>query len=134
MIEYFDPMKIYKNLGGKSWNIPYKNALGQYVFDSRNGTRIIVSSAPYPTYDLEDCIWDENCEWIHASISQKEIPPYRYLVMLHKAVFNDGWAYQIFAPVSRHINIHPKALHLFGKLNGKMIHPDFQKIAGINSI
>jgi len=129
MSEYFDCIKIHQNLGGiKSWKLPYEFIPNQWVFDSRSGTRIIVSCAPYPTGD------EPTVEWLHASISRREMPTYEDLVKLHKAVFNDGWAYQIFTPVARHINIHSKALHLFGRLDGKMIHPDFQTLTGINSI
>ena len=40
-------------------------------------------------------------------------------------VFAPGFAYQVFAPPTRHVNIHEHALHLWGRVDGKSITPDF---------
>ena len=40
-------------------------------------------------------------------------------------MFPEGWAYQVFAPPWAHINIHPNALHLWGRLDGANVLPDF---------
>jgi hypothetical protein len=40
-------------------------------------------------------------------------------------VFGDRWAYQVFAPPADHINLHNFALHLWGRLDGKPVLPDF---------
>jgi hypothetical protein len=128
---YFDLLNIRKVLGRNEWGPPKKSTLGQWYFKSNVSGSVIVSSAPYPTLgnDSEDWV-----EWVHASISRDTMPTYEDLKLLHKAVFKDKWAYQIFAPESRHINIHEHALHLFGRFDGLPQIPDFQKISGINSI
>jgi hypothetical protein len=53
------------------------------------------------------------------------VPDYADLKLLHTAVFADGWAYQVFAPPVKHVNIHEHVLHLFGRLDGSPVLPDF---------
>lgn len=75
---------------------------------------------------------DANANWIHASISYTDhIPDYEDLKLLHAAVFNGGWAYQVFAPPSEHINIHANVLHLFGRVDGARVLPDFGRFGSI---
>lgn len=66
-------------------------------------------------------------EWLHASIAYRSgIPTYDDLKMLHHAVFGRGrWAYQVFAPLKDHVNIHENALHLWGLASGEPVLPDF---------
>ena len=47
------------------------------------------------------------------------------LADLHAAVFGAGYAYQVFAPPSEHVNIHEFALHLWGRLDGRSALPEF---------
>ncbi len=69
---------------------------------------------------------DDGTEWVHASISWADrMPTYLELSILHDSVWPDGYAYQVFAPPSAHINIHPYALHLWGRLDGARVLPDF---------
>lgn len=78
---------------------------------------------------------DKDIEWIHASISRRNcMPTYEDLSMMHKAVFTDGFSYQVFAPPSKHINIHKYALHLWGRVDGQPQVPDFVEISGMKSI
>jgi hypothetical protein len=70
--------------------------------------------------------------WLHASISRPEtMPSYDDLVLLHKSVWPDGWSYQVFAPPAEHVNIHPFALHLWGRLNGTAALPNFGALGSI---
>lgn len=72
------------------------------------------------------CSPAEGDDWVHASVAWRDrMPSYADLKWLHAAVFEDGWAYQVFAPPSDHVNIHEHALHLFGRLDGKPALPDF---------
>lgn len=65
-------------------------------------------------------------EWLHASIAHPDRDPsYAELVVLHRAVFGDAWAYQVFAPRSAHVNIHAHALHLWGRADGSAALPNF---------
>lgn len=81
------------------------------------------SSVIVTVSDLPD---REDEQWIHASMAHaNRDPSYRDLVALHKVAFGDGWAYQVFAPKASHINIHDHALHLWGRLGGDAVLPDF---------
>lgn len=83
--------------------------------NDRSQASVVVTSAPY-----------DGVEWIHASIAKAgQMPDYADLKLLHVAVFGDGWAYQVFTPAARHINIHPYALHLWGRSDGQSVLPDF---------
>ena len=69
---------------------------------------------------------DDGLEWIHASISRDFMPSYEDLVTLHTSVWKGrGWAYQVFAPASDHVNIHEFALHLWGRRDGQPALPNF---------
>jgi hypothetical protein len=84
-----------------------------------SGLSVIASTAPHPeTPDVE---------WVHASIANRDgrTPTYDELKALHAAVFGDRWAYQVFAPPGRHVNIHANALHLWGRADGINALPDF---------
>lgn len=66
-------------------------------------------------------------EWIHASIARETwMPTYSDLTALKAGVFGPGrYAFQVFPPVSRHVNIHARALHLWGRADGTNPLPDF---------
>lgn len=75
----------------------------------------------------------EGDDWIHASIAHRDhMPSYSDLKLLHAAVFGNRWAYQVFAPPDEHVNIHSFALHLWGRLDGAPVLPDFTN--GLGSI
>lgn len=105
-----------RRLGRGAWSTPTPFGPDGWRFSDLGGDgHIIVTCA---THDAE--------EWVHASISRPDrIPSYDDLKHLHAAIFGDGWAYQVFAPPSEHVNIHATALHLFGRLDGKPVLPDF---------
>lgn len=72
--------------------------------------------------------WDRGDVWVHASISHPaEVPTYDELCMVHRAVFGDRWAYQVFAPPARHVNYHDYCLHLWGRDGDEAgrVLPDF---------
>jgi len=91
-----------------------------FAYDlAREKARVIVTLGAAGESDREDRV--------HASLSRPDrMPSYDDLVMLHHAVWGDtGYAYQVFAPRSRHVNIHPNALHLWGLLDGSPELPEF---------
>jgi hypothetical protein len=69
----------------------------------------------------------EGVEWLHASIAYDDrMPDYSDLGVLHRAVFGRRrWAYQVFAPADKHVNIHGYALHLWGRADGAPVLPNF---------
>ena len=92
------------------------------------------TTLPYPHAVAEVLILDRlqpGVDWVHASISNTaRMPSYADLKRMHLAVFGNGWAYQVFAPPSDHINLHEYCLHLFGRLDGKSALPDFTQGSG----
>ena len=70
--------------------------------------------------------------YAHASISRVEqVPSYDDLVTLHRSVWGrGGWSYQYFVPEAKHVNFHPHVLHLWGRLDGSPVLPDFVDFLG----
>lgn len=116
MATSLNALRIRRLLGRGNWSTPLPFGPDGWRFDHLDGSaRIIVSVA--------DC---EGADWIHASISRRdEMPSYADLKLLHAAVFDGGWAYQVFAPPDEHVNIHAHALHLFGRMDKAPVLPDF---------
>src|SRR5258708_31084408 len=69
----------------------------------------------------------DGTEWIHASIAREQfMPSYADLVILKQVVFGpDRYAYHVFPPATQHGNIHERALHLWGRADGKPQLPEF---------
>lgn len=123
-----DPARIRRLLGRRDWHPAVKwqtpaddGRQESYCIDRRDETRrILVSCSPL----LPD---GDPTPWVHASISTgllfdrdpSATPTYGDLVLLHQAVFTNGYAYQVFAPPSAHINIRADVLHLWGRYDGK---------------
>lgn len=110
-------LRARKVLGVKEWFQPVEYGPDGWCFGSQDYTRSIIVS----------CAWMDGAEWIHASISYSDhetMPTYDDLVLLHRTFF-PGYAYQVFAPPDQHVNIHETALHLFGRVDGKPVMPEF---------
>lgn len=118
MTTTLDPLRIRQRLGRKTWSPPKPNGPDGWAYlHLLVPSSVIVTVAPHG---------DPITDWIHASIAHSdEMPTYEDLKMLHQAVFRDGWAYQVFTPPAEHVNIHNFALHLFGRLDGAPVLPDF---------
>ena len=114
-------LRIRKSLGRKEWDVPREFGEDGWLIERYDGrARIIVTASPAPGAT------EDQSDWIHASISRPEMMPlYSDLTDLHKAVWPDGYAYQVFAPPSQHVNIHPYALHLWGRPDGSAVLPEF---------
>jgi hypothetical protein len=124
MATSLEPLRIRRVLGRGNWTTPAPFGPDGWKMVALDGaSSVIVSCAPALDGD----------EWVHASIARRdEMPSYADLKLLHAAVFDGGWAYQVFAPPSDHVNIHEYALHLFGRLDGQPALPDFTR--GLGSI
>jgi hypothetical protein len=108
-------LNLRRALGRREWlpPRPFGDDGWSIVRADRTGS-VIASAADF-----------DGTTWIHASIARDEMPTYDDLVQLHTAVFGDGYAYQVFAPPSQHVNIHQHALHLWGRADGKPSMPEF---------
>jgi len=113
-----DIISVVRILGKKVWSTPKPyGPNGWAIAREDTGSSIIITVGVF-----------EGEQWIHASIAhQDHMPTYEELALLHRAVFGDRWAYQVFAPPTDHVNIHPFALHLWGCLDGTNHLPDFGK-------
>jgi hypothetical protein len=113
-----DALRARNILGRKEWFPAEPYGPDGWCFGSVDMTRSIIAS----------CAWMEGVEWIHASIAYSDhetMPTYDDLVLLHKAIFGEGYAYQVFTPPDEHVNIHETALHIWGRSDGKPVLPEF---------
>ena len=112
-----DALHIRRTWGRDQWLPPEPfGPDGWSMLKRDRSASIIVSCATH----------EDGTEWVHASIARDVIPTYEDLVQLHASVWkHNGWAYQVFAPASDHVNIHEHALHLWGRLDGKPALPNF---------
>lgn len=114
-------LDIRKRLGRTLWEAPMAFGPDGWTYRHKyKQGRVIVTAAPAP----EDPDGAE--DWWHASISwADEMPSYQDMVRLHQAVWPGGWAYQVMAPATDHVNIHNYALHLWGRPDGRAVLPNF---------
>ncbi len=112
-----NPLKIRRRLGIERFSPPTEfGPDGWRYLDLCEEGSVIVSVAPF-----------NGVEWIHASISAAHsMPTYDDLKLLHAAVYS-GYAFEVFAPPAQHVNIHPNARHLWGRLDGASPLPEFGK-------
>lgn len=106
-----DILKVRNILGRKAWAAPEPLGSDGWMIlrnDHRQGIAISTGML-------------DGIEWTHASIcnhDRRTMPNYFDLTLLHCAVFEPGYSYQVFAPAEKHINIHPTTLHLWGRTDG----------------
>lgn len=68
-------------------------------------------------------------QWIHVSYSRKDWPPNHADTCKVKAAFlGDRYAYAVFPPPDKYVNIHKNCLHLWARLDGKPVLPEFSEI------
>jgi len=114
-------LHVRRILGRTNWSAPIPFGPDGWAFKALDGSASVILTVA--DHDGE--------QWVHASIARlSRMPTYDDLKLLHGAVFGNGWAYQVFAPPSDHVNIHEHALHLFGRLDGKPALPDFTEGTG----
>jgi hypothetical protein len=117
MASTVDGLRLRAMLGRDEWRapVPWRPDGWAIVRQDRTANIIVTCRREH-----------DDAEWVHASISRPHrMPDYDDLVTLHRAAFHDTWAYQVFAPRAHHINIHERTLHLWGRLDGAPVLPDF---------
>lgn len=116
MSTHINALRIRKVLGRDRFHAPQQFGPDGWLFDA-DDTRVIVTCSE---------VADSPVQWVHASISHPDtMPSYDELATLHRAVWPNGYAHQLFVPRSAHVNIHEFALHLWGRLDGRRVLPDF---------
>lgn len=113
-------LRVRSRLGTSHWSAPRTYGDDGWMLDSADAAKRIIVSY----HGVLD-----GHEWLHASISLRwgqGVPSYADMQQLHRAVWGEGgWSYEVHAPASDHVNIHPRALHLWGRLDGQPALPDF---------
>lgn len=120
-----DAIQVRRTLGRDEWDVPQPYGPNGWSFEQRNGPGSVIVSL----WDLED----DGLPWIHASISGgDQMPSYEEICALHRAVWGtDGYAYEIHAPAAQHVNLHPNARHLWGRVDGLPVLPEFGRFGTI---
>lgn len=117
--EALDTEGILARLYDKQWRAePYGD--DSVKFHGPSGKLIVVSFDPDSAEDGQP--------WVHASISNLSpqlLPSYSDLKQMARAVWPDGYCYQVFAPPGDHVNITSNVLHLWGRYDGSWVLPDF---------
>lgn len=116
MPEIIDGLAIRRRLGRHNWSAPRPWGPDGFAYVAKNGNGAVIVTG------FND---DDGVLWIHASMTREAtVPSYDDLKFLHAAVWPDGNAYQAFVPPAEHVNIHPRALHLWGRADGARLLPD----------
>lgn len=116
---WIDGLRLRKIFGRHEWLPPEPWGTG-WAMASRRGFDSILATAA----ELDGRVI------IHASMTRADrLPSYDDLVLLHRATWcdgrhPDGHAYLCFVPPAEHVNIHPRALHLYGYRDGSRMVPD----------
>lgn len=126
-----DGLRLRRMMGKGLWGVPTPFGPDGWRMITL-GTGSVWGSVIVTTSDVPG----DPHEWTHASISWTDrLPTYAELCRLKEAVWGgDGYAYQVFAPASEHVNIHEFALHLWGRADGAPVLPEFTRLAGVKSI
>lgn len=72
--------------------------------------------------------------WIHVSYSRKSWTPTHEDTAKVKRAFigDDRYAYAVFPTTDKYVNIHPHCLHLWARLDGAPVLPEFsEQLKGI---
>jgi hypothetical protein len=82
------------------------------------------------TVILSGAIEEDGRRWLHLSISHRSrLPKWRELVAVRDLFPGDVYCYQVLPPQEKHVNIHPRVLHLWHCLDGNPL-PDFTRGTG----
>jgi hypothetical protein len=126
--DHLDVAGMHRRFGA-AWTAAQPWGDDAWFFFGPGGKKVIVS------YDPDS---EPGVEWIHASVSYDtkgqpftRYPSYSDLKELHRGVFDTGCAYQVFVPAEKHINITGNVLHLWGRLDGAPVLPNFGRFGTI---
>lgn len=67
--------------------------------------------------------------WLHLSVSrEKWAPSHQDMTAAKLAFLGDRYAYAVWSPKDRYVNIHPFCLHLWARLDGAPVLPEFSDV------
>ena len=68
-------------------------------------------------------------QWLHLSISRKDWDPTHFDMCKAKTDFLENrYAYSVFPPAENYVNIHSHCLHLWARLDGEPVLPEFSEM------
>lgn len=82
---------------------------------------------------IVDCeVKEDGRQWMHVSASRKNWTPTHEDMALVKRDFvgEHRYAYSVFAPTEKHVNIHPHCLHLWALIDSPdgLVLPEFSSV------
>jgi hypothetical protein len=82
---------------------------------------------------IVDCSVKADGEWwLHLSVSRKSWAPNAEDMRAAKEAFlGDRYAYAVYPPADRHVNIHPFCLHLWARFDGAPLLPEFSEVLDV---
>lgn len=109
------------------WNLDFQPPAGWLVIGpwgdgfalQKGGLRVIV-----------DCSTKaDGHDWIHVSYSRKDCTPnHADTVAVKEAFIGNRYAYAVFPPADKYVNIHAHCLHLWARLDGAPVLPEFSSL------
>jgi len=103
----------------KGWELLHRWGDGYALREIGGGLRVLV-----------DCeVKADGNRWIHVSFSRKDWTPNHADTCKIKAAFiGDRYAYAVFPPADRYVNIHEHCLHLWAREDGTGVLPEFSEV------
>lgn len=109
--------RIMTSLMRKRWQLVQEGEDGQCWHHS--GLQVIWSAA----------IEVDGRTWLHVSVTKAHhvTPTYDDMKTAHELFVGDRYAYSVWAPAAKHVNIHSGCLHLWSVVDGDEPLPDFTR-------
>lgn len=110
----------------KGWEIIQEWVLGWALRQKNGGLRVVIDCAQK----------SDGNTWIHVSASRKDWTPSHadMAQVKHDFIGDDRYAYSVWPPIEKYVNIHPHCLHLWARQDGHtgQVLPEFsEELEGI---
>lgn len=103
----------------KGWEVIQRWGDGFFCAQKDGGLRALIDCSV-----KEDGRW-----WLHLSVSRKKWTPTHEDMAKCKVDFlGDRYAYAVWPPPDRYVNIHPHCLHLWARFDGAPMLPEFDSV------
>ena len=103
----------------KGWTMLQQWGSGLALREHNGGLRVIV-----------DCEYKRDGKaWVHVSVSRKDrIPSHEDMCKVKTAFIGERYAYAVYPPSDKYVNIHPNCLHLWALAEGEsQVLPEFSE-------